>query len=55
MAIHNKATLTDGERNIHAHIMFSERKIDLTREEPDRISYFKTFFCKKMALKQAVI
>ena len=48
MAIHDKeATLTDGERNIHAHIMFSERKIDLTREEPDRISYFKRSSVKK--------
>ena len=40
MVIHDKeATLTEGERNIHAHIMFSERKIDVTRNEPDRQSY----------------
>lgn len=52
MAIHDKeATLTDGERNIHAHIMFSERKIDLTREEPDRISYFKRSSVKKDGTK----
>lgn len=52
MAIHDKeATLTDGERNIHAHIMFSERKIDLTREEPDRISYFKRSSLKKDGTK----
>lgn len=52
MAIHDKeATLTDGERNIHAHIMFSERKIDVTREEPDRISYFKRSSVKKDGTK----
>ena len=52
MAIHDKeATLTDGEHNIHAHIMFSERKIDLTREEPDRISYFKRSSVKKDGTK----
>lgn len=52
MVIHDKeATLTDGERNIHAHIMFSERKIDLTREEPDRISYFKRSSVKKDGTK----
>ena len=52
MAIHDKeATLTDGERNIHVHIMFSERKIDLTREEPDRISYFKRSSVKKDGTK----
>lgn len=52
MAIHDKeATLTDGERNIHAHIMFSERKIDLTREEPDRTSYFKRSSVKKDGTK----
>ena len=52
MAIHDKeATLTDGERNIHAHIMFSERKIDLTIEEPDRISYFKRSSVKKDGTK----
>lgn len=52
MAIHDKeATLTDGECNIHAHIIFSERKIDLTREEPDRISYFKRSSVKKDGTK----
>ena len=51
MAIHNKeATLTDGERNIHAHIMFSERKIDLT-EKNQIVFYFKRSSVKKMVLK----
>ena len=52
MVIHDKeATLTEGERNIHAHIMFSERKIDLTRNEPDRQSYFKRASVKKDGTK----
>ena len=52
MVIHDKeSTLTEGERNIHAHIMFSERKIDLTRNEPDRQSYFKRASVKKDGTK----
>lgn len=52
MVIHDKeATLTEGERNIHAHIMFSERKIDVTRNEPDRQSYFKRASVKKDGTK----
>ena len=56
MVIHDKeATLTEGERNIHAHIMFSERKIDVTRNEPDRQSYFKRASVKRMVLKLVAI
>ncbi|SUP79487.1 MobA/MobL family protein [Veillonella criceti] len=40
-AVHDTDGSLSEERNIHCHIMFSERKIDKNREEPTRENYFK--------------
>lgn len=40
-AVHDTNGSLSGERNIHCHIMFSERKRDLSRTEPSREDYFR--------------
>lgn len=40
-AIHENTGTLSGERNPHAHILFSERKIEHDRAEPGREEYFK--------------
>ncbi len=41
MAIHENVGSLSGEKNPHVHILFCEREIDKTREEPTREDYFK--------------
>lgn len=40
-AIHENTGRLSGEKNPHAHIIFCERKIDLSRPEPGRDEYFQ--------------
>ena len=41
LAIHDTDGELNNDRNVHCHIMFSERKIEPTREEPTKENYFK--------------
>lgn len=40
-AIHENVGVLSGKRNPHAHILFSERKIERNRPEPNRENWFK--------------
>lgn len=41
MAIHENVGRISGVSNRHCHVMYTEREIDIKRQEPDRVNYFK--------------